>query len=115
MQRLTRWYAKKIVSKCFEETKQLYNEVKKNKLDVPVDAYNMTIDESLPVFMKKYGIIFDAHNTMASIDYPLAIDDMRLQGIFYIKQYLERLQMETKFCHFFSHEDLLDTLVISGE
>lgn len=104
----------KIVSKCFEETKQLYNEVKKNKLDVPVDAYNMTIDESLPVFMKKYGIIFDAHNTMASIDYPLAIDDMRLQGVFYIRQYLERLQIETNFCRFFSHEDILHMLVNFG-
>lgn len=102
------------VSSTFEETKQLYSEVKKNKLDVPVDAYNMTIDESLPVFMEKYGIIFDAHNTMASIDYPLAIDDMRLQGVRYIKKYLERLHIETKFCQLFSHEDLLDTLINFG-
>lgn len=99
-----------IVRTCFEESKQLYNNIKKNKLNVPVDAYNITIDESLPIFMRKYGIIFDAHNTMASIDYPLAIDDMRLQGVFYIKQYLERLHMETNFCQLFSHEDLLYTL-----
>lgn len=98
------------VRTCFEESKELYKKVKKNKLNVPVDAYNITIDESLPIFMRKYGIIFDAHNTMASIDYPLAIDDMRLQGVFYIKQYLERLHMETKFCQLFSHGDLLNTL-----
>lgn len=66
----------------FEETKQLYQEVKKIKLDVPVDAYHLTIDESLPVFIKHYDIIFEAQNTMASIDYPLAVDDMRLQGVF---------------------------------
>lgn len=54
----------------------------KIKLDVPVDAYQMTIDESLPVFMKHYDIIFEAQNTMASIDYPLAIDDIQLQGVF---------------------------------
>lgn len=98
----------------FEDAKQLYREVKKMKLDVPVDAYQMTIDESLPVFMNHYNIIFEAHNTMASIDYPLAIDDMRLQGVFYIKQYLERLQTETRFCRFFSHSDLMYILTNYG-
>jgi hypothetical protein len=104
-----------LLRRLFEETKQLYQEVKKNKLDVPVDAYNMTIDESLPIFMKKYGIVFDAHNTMASIDYPLAVDDMRLQGVFYIRQYLERLQMETRFCRRFDRRDLLDLLTDYGK
>ncbi|MFC4546456.1 DUF6179 domain-containing protein [Paenactinomyces guangxiensis] len=103
-----------VVRQCFEETKQLYREIKSNKLDVAVDAYHMTIDESLPVFLDKYEIIFDAHNTMASIDYPLAIDDMRIQGVFYIRQYLERLKMETKFCGFFSKQDLQQTLVNFG-
>lgn len=93
-----------LVRQCFEETKQLYREIKKNKLDVPVDAYHMTIDESLPVFMKKYGIIFDAHNTMASIDYPLDI-----------RQYLEHLQMETRFCQLFSQQDMLELLTNYGK
>ncbi len=104
-----------LVRQCFEETKQLYREIKKNKLDVPVDAYHMTIDVALPVFMKKYGIIFDSHNTMASIDYPLAMDDMRLQGVFYIRQYLERLQMETRFCRLFSQRDILELLANYGK
>lgn len=41
-----------VVRQCFEETKQLYREVRKQKLDVAVDAYNLTIDESIPVFLK---------------------------------------------------------------
>jgi hypothetical protein len=102
------------VSQCFEETQQLYKEITANKLLVPVDAYNMTIDESLPVFLRKYGIIFDAHNTMASIDYPLAIDDMRLQGVFYMKQYMERLKLETEFCAMFDQQELLNLLVHYG-
>jgi len=102
------------VSQCFGETKQLYKEITANKLVVPVDAYNMTIDESLPVFLRKYGIIFDAHNTMASIDYPLALDDMRLQGVFYMKQYLERLKLENEFCALFDQQELLDLLVHYG-
>ncbi len=98
----------------FEEAKQLYQDVKKMKLDVPVDAYNLTIDESLPIFMNNYNIIFEAQNTMASIDYPLAADNMQLQGVFYIKQYLERLLIETRFCHFFNHQDLMYVLTNFG-
>jgi Family of unknown function (DUF6179) len=102
------------VSQCFDEAKQLYKEIKANKLEVSVDAYNMTIDESLPVFLRKYGIIFEAHNTMASIDYPLAIDDLWLQGVFYMKQYMERLKLETEFCSMFEQQELLDLLAYYG-
>lgn len=81
---------------------------------MPVDAYTLTIDESLPVFMNHYNVIFEAQNTMASIDYPLAIDNIELQGVFYIKQYLERLLIETRFCHFFNHHDLMYVLANFG-
>ena len=86
-----------LIRHCFKETKHLYQEIYNNKLDVAVEAYNITIDESIPLFLKKYGIIFDAHNTMASIDYPLANDDMRIQGVYYLKQYLTHLKVETNF------------------
>ncbi|CAM3593887.1 DUF6179 domain-containing protein [Marinicrinis lubricantis] len=102
------------VRRCFEETKQLYDELAANKLNVPVDAYLMTLEESIPVFLRKYGILFDAHNTMASIDYPLAVDDMRLQGVYYIKQYLERLKLETDFCRLFDEQELLELLIHYG-
>lgn len=103
------------VSQCFAETKLLYREIRRNKLNVPVDAYNMTIDESLPLFIDKYGIIFDAHNTMTSIDYPLAIDDMRLQGVYYIRQYMEHLNIETRFCRLFAERSLLKLLSDYGK
>ncbi|PZD97419.1 hypothetical protein DNH61_03470 [Paenibacillus sambharensis] len=102
------------VNQCLEEVKLLYKELKASKLEIPVDAYNMTIDESLPVFFRKYGVIFDAHNTMASIDYPLAVDDMRLQGVFYMKQYMERLKLETGFCALYGQQELLSLLANYG-
>jgi hypothetical protein len=95
------------IRQVLEEVRRLYLEVRKNRLDVPVDAYNATIDEALPAFLKKYDILFDAHNTMASIDYPLAVDDMRLQGVFYIKQYLERLHIEDQFCRQWERDELI--------
>lgn len=51
---------------------------------------------------------------MASIDYPLAIDDMSVQGVFYIKQYLERFRMEAEFCHFFPKQALREILAHYG-
>jgi hypothetical protein len=98
------------VCQGLEDTKRLYYEVKKHKLDVPVDAYNTTIEESLPIFIKKYNILFDAHNTMASIDYPLAIDDMSLQGVYYIEQYLKRLHLENQFCRRWERDEMLRLL-----
>ncbi|WP_440896663.1 DUF6179 domain-containing protein [Amphibacillus sp. Q70] len=103
-----------LIRQCLEETKQLYKELNNNKLDVAVEAYNITIDQSIPVFLKKYGIIFDAHNTMASIDYPLAIDDMNIQGVYYLRQYLTHLKMETQFCLLFDKDDLQHLLVNYG-
>ncbi|CAH0120963.1 hypothetical protein PAE9249_03488 [Paenibacillus sp. CECT 9249] len=102
------------VRECFEDTKLLYKEVDRTKLDVAVEAYRLTIEESVPVFLRKYSIIFDAHHTMASIDYPLAIDDMRLQGVYYIRQYLEKLNMENRFCRLFSSQDLQHMLCNYG-
>ncbi|MEI3612697.1 DUF6179 domain-containing protein [Pseudogracilibacillus sp. SO30301A] len=103
-----------LIRHCFEGTKQLYKEINNNKLEVAVEAYNITIDESIPVFLKKYGIIFDAHNTMASIDYPLAIDDMNIQGVYYLKQYVTHLKMENQFCLLFNKDDLQQILVNYG-
>lgn len=103
-----------LVRSCFVETKQLYKEINNNKLEVEVEAYNITIDESIPVFLEKYGIIFDAHNTMASIDYPLAVDDMSVQGVYYLRQYLTHLKMENQFCLLFSKADLQEILVNYG-
>ncbi|WP_141228047.1 DUF6179 domain-containing protein [Caldifermentibacillus hisashii] len=104
----------KIVKDCLEETRALFKEIRNNKLDVAVDSYNITIDESIPLFLKKYEVVFDAHNTMASIDYPLAIDDMTIQGVYYLKQYLTYLKIETEFCQIFNQDDLRDLLVNYG-
>lgn len=98
------------IQRCLEETKRLYQQLKNNKLDLDVDAYHVTIDESLPLFLKKYEMVFDAHNTMASIDYPLAIDDMRVQGVFYMRNYVEHLLIETRFCRLFERDGLLALL-----
>lgn len=91
-----------MITECLAETEILYRETRRKKLSVPLEAYQTSIVEDLPVFFRKYGLVFEAHETMCSMDYPLVFDDMNVQGIFYIKRYLETLDTETGFCRFFS-------------
>lgn len=85
----------------FHEANNLYKEVKKNKLNPLLEAYNLTINEGIPLFLKNYGILFTSHHTMANIDYPLTFDDMSLQGVLYIKNYLKNIKTENEFCNYF--------------
>ncbi len=106
-------YAKgiELISRWVAETQDLYEEIKRTKLDVQLEVYNTSIDEDLPDFFKQYGIMFNAHDTMCTLDYPLVFDDMKLQGIRYIKHYLETLKTETQFCNLFDKKTLENTLV----
>lgn len=103
-----------LVTACVAECKTLYRQILKQKLNVQLEAYNTMLEEDLPMFFKNYGAVFKAHDTMATFDYPLVFDDMSSQGIFYIKQYLEKLETETRFCRLFAHEDMERILVNYG-
>lgn len=90
-----------IVKIDFEESKMLFDEIKASKLGIPLAAYNDTIDEALPGFFKYYDVLFAAQDNMTTFDYPILFNDMSLTGIFYVKQYLEKLNTETMFCNLF--------------
>lgn len=93
-------------AKWFAETKALYLKVRKNKLDIMLDSYNLTLNEAIPVFLESYNIIFRAHDGAGSIDYPLVFDDMSIQGVLYIKNYLENFEIETDFCRNFKSDEI---------
>ncbi len=95
-----------VVRACFEESQQLHREVQNSKLSVPNQAYHATIEEALPDFFRKYDPVFGAHQTMASMDYPLLFDDMRITGIFYIQQYLEKLALENQLSRLFPEKEI---------
>ncbi|WP_425446510.1 DUF6179 domain-containing protein [Dethiothermospora halolimnae] len=105
-----------LVSLYYEKTMKDYRKIKRNKLNTKLEAYNATIYEAIPLFFRKYEIMFGAHNTMASIDYPLAlpVDDIKIRGVFYIKKYLEHLDIETEFCKHFREEDIEEILISFG-
>lgn len=99
-----------IVRSCVEDSKSLFQEIANAKLNIPLEAYNDTINVALPEFFRIYDVDFAAHDTVSSIDYPLVFDDMTSEGIFYVKQYLEKLKLETQFCSCFRLSSILQLL-----
>lgn len=99
-----------VISACLRESEEQYQNIRDNKLDVPLEAYNDTLEEAMADFFRHYNIVFAAQDVPASIDYPLLYDDQKAKGVFYIRQYLERLALETEFCRFFRREEIIKTL-----
>jgi hypothetical protein len=103
-----------VVALIFKEAKQLCQEIVRNKLDVPLEVYNTSVTEALPEFFENYSVVFGAHDTACSLDYPLVFDDMNVRGVFYISNYIGNLDIETQFCRLFSKADIAKTLTAYG-
>jgi hypothetical protein len=96
------------------QAKQLMLEIQENKLSVDMISYQESIENINKEFFREYDVRFDAHNAIASIDYPLLSDDMSWDGIVYIKNYLKKLKWENDFCNIFS-TDAINMLLIGME
>lgn len=77
------------------QAKELYAQVKATRIRIPLQCYNDTIDTGLKEFFQYYDPAFSAHETVASIDYPISIDGC---GILFIKDYLQTLLAENILC-----------------
>ncbi len=85
-----------------KESRFLYQQLTMSQLDHGTVAYESTILQAIPEFFSKYDLSFGAHDTITSIDYPVYNDDCTVSGIRYIKQYLQKLELENRFCLAFS-------------
>lgn len=99
-----------LVTACVAEAAALYQALARRKLDVPLAVYRSLLEQDLPQFFLMYNVVFGAHDTPCNGDYPLVCDDMALQGVYYIKQYLENLETETRFCNLFQRDDICRVL-----
>lgn len=106
---------KRIIQDLIEETKELYKHIKYNKLKIPLVIYNSTIYEAIPDFFANYNINYFSHDIMTSIDYPLVFDDMKVKGISYINQYLEKLNIETEICKIYDEVKVNELLESYGD
>lgn len=95
-----------LVESCLEETRQLFAQTRASRIATDLVAYNSTIDEGLPGFFAHYDPRFQAHDTMADIDYPLAGSCRHQRGIFYIQEYIRMLNLENQFCSGFAESDI---------
>lgn len=100
----------KLIDTNLVNAKKLLRFVQQNRLATDVLAYNDTLDAGLPEFFSSYDTDYGAHETPASVDYPLGNDSMNLTGIEYISQYLHKLRLENEFCSRFPQEEIRSLL-----
>lgn len=98
---------KKLIESNLAEANELLRSIQKDRFSTDVLAYNDTLDEGLPIFFSSYDTDYGAHETPASVDYPLGNDRMNLTGIEYISEYLRKLRLENEFCAHFPEEEIL--------
>lgn len=94
------------LNQLFQRSLQLLKAARATKLVTANRAYNDTLKMGLGSFFLTYDIDFAAHETPASIDYPLCSDEMKLTGVEYIHHYLTLLALENKFCACFAAADI---------
>lgn len=97
---------RKLTENYINRAKDLLKAVKLSRIDTGNQAYNDTIDEGISSFFSDYNADFSAHDTQASIDYPLGNDKMNLSGVEYINDYLGKLLLENEFCKKFTSRDI---------
>jgi len=117
----------KLISAKIDQTLQLLIKVKDSRLPkfacninncsgnndsgINNQSYDKTIEKGILSFFSCYDVEFAAHETPASIDYPLCHDRTNLTGIEYISNYLETLHLENDFCQRFKAKDIYDLLL----
>ena len=89
-----------------DSAKKMFYEIRSDSIVTDNCAYNDTVPSGIQVFFSSYDVEFAAHDTPASIDYPLSNDKMELAGIDYIYSYLQKLSLENEFCKNFMHHDI---------
>ena len=97
---------RKLTEVQLDNAKGLFNIIQDDCLVTDNYAYNDTIQNGISGFFSAYDADFAAHETPASIDYPLSNDQMDLVGIEYIYSYLQKLFWENQFCKNFTGHDI---------
>lgn len=98
---------RELIKARLRAAKDLYRLAQKNRLDTQNYTYNSTLsDNGIGSFFKLYDSDYEAHETMASIDYQLCNPVIDLAGVEYIQKYLVNLYLENEFCSCFASEDI---------
>lgn len=99
----------------FDETRDLYERVCENKYDTELIAYNDTLIEEFGKSFDVYDMDFNPQDIDISVDYPLIFGDLDQRGIYYVKNYLETIEIENMFCNCFDNRDVETLLDINAK
>ena len=88
----------KIIKKKLVTARMLHGQVSKNIFAVKNEFYASTIIDGIRGFFKLYNPKFGTHETHITADYPTFLPVNDLTGIEFIEKYLERIDIENRFC-----------------
>lgn len=98
---------RKKIDRILNIIRLMYIKVKENKLNIENDTYNDTIIGGIKGFLKIYDPDFKAQDMKITADYPLYNNLIeKLDGVEFIKEYLNSIYLENIFCKKFSEEKI---------
>lgn len=98
---------RKKIDRMLNIIRLMYIKVKQNKLNIENDTYKDTIIGGIQGFLKVYNPDFKAQDIKITADYPLYNNLIgKLDGVEFIKEYLNSLYLENLFCKKFSEEKI---------
>ncbi len=98
-----------IILSMYDENVHIFQEARKNRLNVPCHEYNETMGKAFDDYFRNYSARFDARNCCNSIDYPLLnipAYEIKWQGVMFIHEYYTGLMLENKFCKLFDESEM---------
>lgn len=98
---------RKKIDKILSIIKLMYIKIKQNKLNVENEIYDDTIIGGIQGFLKIYNPDFKAQDMKITADYPLYNNLIgKLDGVEFIKEYINSIYLENVFCSKFSEEKI---------
>lgn len=98
---------RKKIDKMLNIIRVMHIKVKQNKLNIQNDTYNNTLIGGIQGFLKIYNPDFKAQDMKITADYPLYNNLIgKLDGVEFIKEYLNSIYLENTFCKKFSEEKI---------
>lgn len=98
---------RKMIDRMLNIIRLMYIKVKETKLNILNDTYQDTIIGGIQGFLKIYNPDFKAQDMKITADYPLYNNLIgKLEGVEFIKEYLNSIYLENLFCKKFSEEKI---------
>lgn len=104
--------------RAVEEYRRIAEGLKIRHLHLENRGYNDTICKGIPEFFEQYDLLRKAHETPGEFDYPLCTEIKQIRGFLYVKEYLDYLLQEEKFCSEFEEvriQELLNGFALEAQ